>query len=1095
MFFLKPNAILIIAVAVAPAIFGQSASTESRARESAASRYALILEDPPLAERFATRDAAESVEGRIYRQRLEAGQQSLREVLASRHITVTGSVTMLTNAIFVAAPKERVDELKSLPGVKGVVPLRRYHLNLNRATVLLNAPAAWNALGGSQKAGAGMKIAIIDTGIDQTHPAFQDSSLAMPAGYPICTGSDCAYTNNKVIVARSYVRQLAAGSDPNNPAADSRPDDYSPRDRSGHGTATASCAAAVSNTGPAGLTFTGMAPKAYLGNYKIFGSPTVYDSTTDDVIIMALEDALKDHMDVASLSLGSPAFTGPLDTGAACGNSAGVPCDLIPPVVESAVKAGMVVVIAAGNEGDTGFSTPTLSTISSPGDAPSGIAVGATTNSHFMTEGVEVPGSDVPSNLQQLAGLFGNGNIPIGAVADPLVDVTALGDNGLACSALPAGSLSGAFALIERGTCDFPLKAANAQNAGASGIVFYMADQTSLVSPDVSGASLTAIMISNNDGVALKSFIDSNPGHTVYIDAAAFEQTTTAFDQLTSFSSLGPTTGTNALKPDLVAVGQDIYMAAESYDPLGNVYSANRYASAAGTSFSTPLVSGAAALVKQAHPSFTPAQIKSALVNTGSQAVTTDDSANKISIPALGGGKLDAGTALQTVITANPASVSFGVVTSVPAGQSIQITNSGASQANLTLAVAPISSATGASLILDKQALTLAGGASGTVNLTISGSAPKPGSFYGAITIQGSGPTLRIPYLFLAGSGVATNLVPLSGDGFDGTVGQQIPDGVIAIKLIDSSGVPVSGAPVSFTANSGGTIQTADSKTNSYGIAQAVPILGSQPGNYDFSASVTGPSSGGLSWDFTGSARAVPTIASDGILNGASFEMGRPVAPGSYISIFGSNLSDFTDFATTAVLPLAIDYAMVSFDAPAHLGNVSAPGHLVYVSPGQVNLQIPWELKGLSSAQVKVTIDFSYGNVVTLQLSDYSPAFFEIGSGNVAALDSNNRVIGTTNPAIQGQTVQLYLNGLGPVNNQPASGDPAPSSPLATCMSSPSVTIGGQTATSSFCGLAPGFPGLYQINAIVPTGLTPGSQPITVSIGGQTSQAATLVVQ
>jgi minor extracellular serine protease Vpr len=1095
MFFLKPNAILIIAVAVAPAIFGQSASTESGARESAASRYALILEDPPLAERFATRDAAESVEGRIYRQRLEAGQQSLREVLASRHITVTGSVTMLTNAIFVAAPKERVDELKSLPGVKGVVPLRRYHLNLNRATVLLNAPAAWNALGGSQKAGAGMKIAIIDTGIDQTHPAFQDSSLAMPAGYPICTGSDCAYTNNKVIVARSYVRQLAAGSDPNNPAADSRPDDYSPRDRSGHGTATASCAAAVSNTGPAGLTFTGMAPKAYLGNYKIFGSPTVNDSTTDDVIIMALEDALKDHMDVASLSLGSPAFTGPLDTGAACGNSAGVPCDLIPPVVESAVKAGMVVVIAAGNEGDTGFSTPTLSTISSPGDAPSGIAVGATTNSHFMTEGVEVPGSDVPSNLQQLAGLFGNGNIPIGAVADPLVDVTALGDNGLACSALPAGSLSGAFALIERGTCDFPLKAANAQNAGASGIVFYMADQTSLVSPDVSGASLTAIMISNNDGVALKSFIDSNPGHTVYIDAAAFEQTTTAFDQLTSFSSLGPTTGTNALKPDLVAVGQDIYMAAESYDPLGNVYSANRYASAAGTSFSTPLVSGAAALVKQAHPSFTPAQIKSALVNTGSQAVTTDDSANKISIPALGGGKLDAGTALQTVITANPASVSFGVVTSVPAGQSIQITNSGASQANLTLAVAPISSATGASLILDKQALTLAGGASGTVNLTISGSAPKPGSFYGAITIQGSGPTLRIPYLFLAGSGVATNLVPLSGDGFDGTVGQQIPDGVIAIKLIDSSGVPVSGAPVSFTANSGGTIQTADSKTNSYGIAQAVPILGSQPGNYDFSASVTGPSSGGLSWDFTGSARAVPTIASDGILNGASFEMGRPVAPGSYISIFGSNLSDFTDFATTAVLPLAIDYAMVSFDAPAHLGNVSAPGHLVYVSPGQVNLQIPWELKGLSSAQVKVTIDFSYGNVVTLQLSDYSPAFFEIGSGNVAALDSNNRVIGTTNPAIQGQTVQLYLNGLGPVNNQPASGDPAPSSPLATCMSSPSVTIGGQTATSSFCGLAPGFPGLYQINAIVPTGLTPGSQPITVSIGGQTSQAATLVVQ
>jgi uncharacterized protein (TIGR03437 family) len=1080
MFFRKRNALLILAVAGIPALFAQTA----------ANRYALILEDPPVSERFATREATESAAGTSYRQQIEAKQQRLRQELAGRNITVTGSVTMLTNAIFVTAPKERVDELKSLPGVKGVVPMRRHHLDLNRANQLLNAPAAWNALGGMQNAGAGIKIAIIDTGIDQTHPAFQDSSLAMPAGYPVCNVSDCtSYTSNKVIVARSYVRQLAAGSDPNNPAADSRPDDYSPRDRTGHGTATASCAAAVSNTGAAGLTFNGMAPKAYLGNYKIFGSPTVNDGAPDDVIIMALEDALKDHMDVASLSLGGPAFSGPLDAGPACGNAAGVPCDLVPPVVESAVKAGMVVVMAAGNEADTGFSLPTLGTISSPGDAPSGIAVGATTNSHFMVEGVEVPGSDVPSNLKQLMGAFGNGNAPIGAIAGPLVDVTKLGDNGLACSALPAGSLNGAFALIERGTCNFSTKATNAQNAGSTGVIFYMADQSSLISPNVGSAFIPAIMISNNDGVALKSFIDSNQGHTVYIDGAAFEQATTAFDQLTSFSSLGPTTGDNALKPDLVAVGQNVYMAAESYDPLGDVYSANRYASADGTSFSTPLVAGAAALVKQSHPGFTPAQIKSALVNTASQAVTSDDSGNKVGIPALGGGKLDAGTAIQATIAANPASVSFGTVTMVPVSKSIQITNAGTSQVNLSLAVAPISSATGASVALDKQTLTLAAGASGTVNLTISGSAPSAGSYYGAITIQGSGPTLRVPYLFLAGSGVASNLIPLSGDGNDGTVGQQIPDGMIAFKLIDASGVAVAGASVSFTANGGGTLQSADSQTNAYGIAQAVAVLGSQPGNYDFTANAPG----GLSWDFTSSARLVPTIASNGIVNGASFETGKPVAPGSYISIFGSNLSDFTDSATTTILPLAIDFATVSFDVPS--ANISVPGHLIYVSPSQVNLQVPWELKDQTSAQVKVTIDFSYGNVVTLQLANYSPGFFEIGGGNVAALDAGNHVIGSSNPAKQGQTVQLYLNGLGPVNNQPASGDPAPSSPLATCTTTPSVSIGGKTATPSFCGLAPGFPGLYQVNAAVPTGLTAGSQPITVSIGGQTSKTSNIVVQ
>src|SRR4029077_6634720 len=120
----------------------------------------------------------------------------------------------------------------------------------------------------------------------------------------------------------------------------------------------------------------------------------------------------------------------------------------------------------------------------------------------------------------------------------------------------------------------------------------------------------------------------------VLIDAAAFEQNKTLFNQLAFFSSLGPTTGDNSLKPDLVATGgsdsffSDMYLAAQSYDVQGILYSANGYAAGSGTSFSTPLVAGAAALVKQAHPSFTPAQIKSALVNTASQEVTSDEQGN-----------------------------------------------------------------------------------------------------------------------------------------------------------------------------------------------------------------------------------------------------------------------------------------------------------------------------------------------------------------------------------------------------------------------------------------------------------------------------------
>jgi minor extracellular serine protease Vpr len=1078
--------------------------------QSPAQHYTLILDDSPVAERFASRAEAQSDAASNYRQQVETKQQALRSELAVRNIQVLGSVSTLLNAIFVVAPEERLGELKGLPGVKGVVAERRYRANLNRATQLVNAPAAWTSLGGAQNAGAGIKIAIIDNGIDQTHPAFQDSSLKMPAGYPICKTTypggaaldlpNCsAFTNNKVIVARSYIPVLAAGSDPSNPAADSRPDDYLPRDRAGHGTAVASAAAGASNTGPTGLTFNGVAPKAYLGSYKVFGSPQVNNFATDAVIAMALEDAVNDHMDIASLSLGAAATTGPLDSGAACGKAPGVPCDLVPTVVESAVKAGMVVVIAAGNDGDgtSSYNAPALNTIESPGDSPSAITVGSTTNSHYLVEGVEVSGLNVPTNLQRIAGVFGDGVFPSGALAAQLREVTQLGDNGLACNTLPAGSLAGAFALIQRGTCDFLTKVTNAQNAGASGVIFYMADQSAIVSPsNLASTSIPAIMISNNDGTALKSFIAANARQTVLIDPGAFEQSKSAFNMLSFYSSLGPTTGDNAIKPDLVATGgssvyfTDMYLATQSYDVLGDMYSANRYTAGSGTSFATPLVAGAAALVKQAHPNFTPAQIKSALVNAASQDVVSDEQGHTVSVESLGAGKLDVGAATQTSVTSDTPSISFGIVSSVPIARQIRLTNTGSSSVNLSLAVTPATAATGASLALDNASLNLAPGASGSVNVVLSGSVPPAGAYSGVVSIQGASSTLRIPYLFLAGSGTIDNLIVVSSPS-DGAVGQDA--GQFAVKLIDSNGVPVSGATVSFTASSGAALKNIQSTTNKNGIASAEAFLGSQPGSYDFTASA-----GGISWDLPPvTAMAQPAITASGVVDGASFASGKPVAPGSYISIFGSNLSNTTSSATTATLPLAIAYVTVSFDVPS--AQLSLPGHLVYVSPNQVNVQVPWELQGQSSVQIKVTVSDSsgsaYGNVVTVPLSDYAPAFFEIGGGQVAAQDVSFQLIGTANPARRGQVVQLYANGLGPVDGQPASGDYAPLLPLSTCKSQATVTIGSQNADVGFCGLAPGFPGLYQINATVPLGLAAGTYPVTVSIGGQTSKASHIVVR
>jgi subtilisin family serine protease len=284
-----------------------------------------------------------------HRQRLLAAQNSLRSELARRNFNITGSVETVLNAVFVRTTPDRLTELTALPGVKGVVRMRRMMPKLDRAAVLVNAQGAWNALGGDQKAGLGMKIAIIDSGIDQTHPAFQDNSLAVPSGFPKCgVPADCAFTNHKVIVARSYV-QPALPIDPTT----SRPDDYSPRDHVGHGTGVAMAAAGERNTGPAD-TIEGIAPKAFLGSYKVFGSPGVNDGAFDDQIISAIEDAVKDGMNVAVLSLGGPALSGPLDVGPACGLTGTTPCDPEAVAIENATKSGLLVVAAGGNEGSTG---------------------------------------------------------------------------------------------------------------------------------------------------------------------------------------------------------------------------------------------------------------------------------------------------------------------------------------------------------------------------------------------------------------------------------------------------------------------------------------------------------------------------------------------------------------------------------------------------------------------------------------------------------------------------------------------------------------------------------------------------------------------
>jgi minor extracellular serine protease Vpr len=281
------------------------------------------------------------------------------------------------------------------------------------------------------------------------------------------------------------------------------------------------------------------------------------------------------------------------------------------------------------------------------------------------------------------------------------------------------------------------------------------------------------------------------------------------------------------------------------------------------------------------------------------------------------------------------------------------------------------------------------------------------------------------------------------------------------------------------------------------GIAYAFACLGPALGSQTFTAEAG--TANPLTITFAGRTILQPTIRSDGIVNAISGEVGRGLAPGSYISIYGAGLAETTRAATTPILPLSLANVSVSFDTESP--RLSLPGRLHFVSPEQVNVQIPWELEGVNRVLVKVSQGWDFSTALyQLPLSALSPAVFdyrEPPSGRPLALvlDERNRLVGTSNPARRGSIIQVYANGLGPVDVPQKSGEPAPSDRLVHTRTRPAVTIGGRTAGVEFSGLAPGYVGLYQVNVRIPADAPAGYQPLVISIGGVESKPAALPIE
>jgi uncharacterized protein (TIGR03437 family) len=1082
---------------IAPVVFVLLASAAFSQTRGGVGEYALILSDPPVAAKVASRAELRGATAQAHLKRVVSAQAAVKAELARRKTPALGASQIVLNAVFVEATPETAAQLRAIPGVLGVVYMPPLKPDLNTAINLINAPAAWSLIsGGTANAGAGIKIGIIDSGIDQNHPAFQDASLTPLTGFP---NNNTAYTNNKVIVARNYVSQTPY-PDPN--SVNSLPDDTSPADRNGHGTALAMIAAGVQNTGPL-ATIQGVAPKAYLGNYKVFGSPGVNDDAVwfNAGVIQAFDDAITDGMDIVTLAMneGDPAWYGPTDVDASSCANPGPICDPLAYAVEQMVNKGMVVVAAAGNDGNAGINFPTLNTIHTPGTAPHAITVGATTNSHALYNAVHALGASAPAALQTVEALFSTGPQPQQAITAPIVDVTQTGNNGLACTSLPAGSMAGAIALAQRGTCDFSDKITYAQNAGAIAVILYQpSGQETPFAAAADDTGIPAMGIGYSDGLELKFWADANPGVSVTLDPAISAYSSQA-DVVADFSSRGPAISTFGLKPELVAPGVNIYTATQKIDPNSPMYHASGYTLASGTSFSVAMAAGAAALVKQkleqANLPLTPAQIaaavKSALVNTATQNVT-DTNGGQPPLSAVGGGELNAANALGATLSFDPAALSFGNVTAgaLPSVISFTVTNTGSAAQTVGFSVNQLVADSRAAVTLTPTSVTLQPGGSVSVQAKLAGSLPVAAAYDGYIVATSGSSTYRVPYQYLVATGVAANVFPIADGVF---VGQVYDTGwPLALRAVDSSGVPVQNASLLYTSlTSGGAITAVDPSTLLYGIGGALVNLGGAIGEYDFQGTA-----GGLSYVFTGYALGMITVPPNSVVEAATSQIPPGFAPGSYISIYGSNLSPASQAVSTAELPYSLSTTSVSFFA----ANGRFPGRLEFVGPGQLNVQIPWELQGQTSAQFVVNIGFtSLYPAVTIPLARSSPGVFTNGA---AIEDENNLLVTAANPAKRGPShaIQIFMNGLGPVNAQPPTGEPTPypvqtSDGLVHTLDTPTVTIGGVPATVSFSGLTPYWVGLYQINASLPANTPTGSQDLIVSIGGATSIATKISVQ
>jgi minor extracellular serine protease Vpr len=645
----------------------------------------------------------------------------------------------LWNGLSIQLKPGEVAKLSRIPSIKAVYPVASFAIpetqqitpELATAIEMTGAKYAQDEMG---LTGQGVKVAIMDTGVDYDHPDLGG-----------CFGPGC-----RVYTGWDFVGD-AFNADPTSPAYNPIPmPDPDPDDCNGHGTHVAGIVGANGSV-------MGVAPDVSFGAYRVFGCA---GSTTADIMMAAMEMALKDKMHILNMSIGS-AFQWPQYPTAVAASRL--------------VDKGMVVVASIGNSGASG-----VYAAGAPGLGEKVIGVASFDNSHVSLAAFSISPDD------QLIGYGTAAAAPLPPTSGSLPmartgTTTTLNDG---CDPI-AVDMTGHAVLIRRGTCPFHTKALNAQIAGAAAVVLYN-NAAGRFSPTVAGTpaiTIPVVAISDTEGALIDGRLAAGPVTMTWTDELLVSVNPTG-GLISSFSSYGLSPDL-ALKPDIGAPGGLIY----STYPIEQ----GKYATISGTSMSSPHVAGGVALLLQAQPKLKAGEVRDILQNTA-------DPKNWWGNPGLGfldnvhrqgAGMLDIPGAIMATTKITPAKLSLGESEHGPYTAKLTLSNSTKKPVTYTLSHVPALSTGGstftpgfftgfASVSFSAPSVTVKAGGKATVQVTITANptlADK--SQYGGYLVfmpEGGGDPLRVPYAGFKGDYQSIEVLTSGGYGFP-VLGWS-PDGV-----------------------------------------------------------------------------------------------------------------------------------------------------------------------------------------------------------------------------------------------------------------------------------------------------------------------------